>query len=165
MELLKLLSVNELVTHIVSFLILFFLLKKFAWGKILAALDQRRERIALELKTIEENKKDAARIKEEYELKMKTVEAQARKQIQAAIEEGKKITEDIRQSAREEARKIVENAGVVVQDEIHKSMGKLKEELVEISIQAAENLIGEKLTEAADRKIVEKFIQEIETIK
>jgi len=165
MELLKLLSVNELVTHIVSFLILFFLLKKFAWGKVLAALDQRRDRIALELKTIEENKKDAARLREKYEMKMKDVDAQARKQIQAAVEEGKKITEDIRQSAREDARRIVENAGLVVQDEIHKSMGKLKEELVEITIQATESLIGEKLTEAADRKIVEKFIQEIETVE
>lgn len=165
MELLKLLSANELVTHIVSFLILFFLLKKFAWGKILTALDQRRERIALELKTIEETKKDTARLKQEYELKMKAVDAQARKQIQAAMDEGKKITEDIRQSAREEAHRIVENAGRVVQDEIARSMGKLKEELVEITMKATENLIGEKLTEAADRKIVENFIREIETVE
>ncbi len=49
MELLKLLSTNEIVAQVLSFLILLFLLRKFAWKKILKILDERKEKIALEL--------------------------------------------------------------------------------------------------------------------
>jgi F-type H+-transporting ATPase subunit b len=164
MELLKLLSANELVAQIVSFLILLFLLRKFAWDKILKVLDERKARIANELKVIEEEKQNAAKIKAEYEAKMRLVDAQVRKLITAAEESGRKITEEIRQKAREEAHNIVENARVEIQFEIDKAKGKLKDELVDIVIKATEEMIEEKLTEEQDRRIVDNFLQKIDTL-
>ena len=46
MELLKLLSTSEIVAQILGFLLLFFLLRAFAWKRLLALLDERKARIS-----------------------------------------------------------------------------------------------------------------------
>jgi F-type H+-transporting ATPase subunit b len=162
MELLKLISTNELIAQLVSFLMLFFLLRKFAWDKILNFIDQRRETIANELARIEEEKQNALKAQAEYEARIKNIEVEAKKIFQAAAEEGARITEELRQKARDEAHGIVENARKAMQFDLNKIRGALKEELVDITIRAAELLIEEKLTEQQDRRIVENFLQEIE---
>jgi F-type H+-transporting ATPase subunit b len=162
MELFKLLSANELVAHAVSFLILLLLMRIFVWGRVFKMLDKRKEKIASDLDKIEKDKEIAASIKEEYQAQLRLVDVQAQKLIQAAAQEGRRITEEIRQKAREEAHEIVENARKAVQFELDKAKKELKEELVDITIRAAENLIEEKLTEDQDKRIVEDFLQKIE---
>lgn len=162
MELLKLLSANELVAHAVSFLILLLLMRIFVWRKVLQMLDKRREKIASDLKKIEQDKENAARIKTEYDAQLRLVDIEAQKLIQAAVQEGKKVTEEIRQKAREEAHEIVENARKAVEFELEKARQEFKDEVVDITIRAAENLIGEKLTEEQDKRIVEDFLEKIE---
>lgn len=164
MELLKLLSTNELVAHTVSFLILLLLMRIFVWDNILGVLDKRKEKIAADLKTIEEEKENAARAKAEYESRLKLIDIEAQKLIQAAVQEGRKITEEIRHMAREEAHNIIENARRSMQLELSQVRGSLKEELTDITLRAAEHLIGEKLTAEQDKKIVEDFLREIEGI-
>ncbi|MCX5704085.1 MAG: F0F1 ATP synthase subunit B [Candidatus Omnitrophica bacterium] len=165
MELLKLLSANELVAHTVSFLILLLLMRIFVWDRVFKMLDKRKEKIASDLSKIEKDKENAANIKVEYEARLRLVGIEAQKLIQAAAQEGRKITEEVRQKAREEAHEIVENARKAVQFELEKAKKELKEQLVDITIKAAENLIEEKLTEDQDRRIVEDFLQKIEGIK
>lgn len=165
MELLKLLSANELVAHAASFLVLLLLMRIFVWKKVFTMLDKRKEKIAADLSTIEKDKKDAASIKAEYEARLRLVDVEAQKLIQVAVQEGRKITEEVRQKAREEGHAIVENARKAVQFELERARKELKEELVDITIRAAENLIEEKLTEDQDRRIVEDFLQKIEGIE
>jgi F-type H+-transporting ATPase subunit b len=162
MELLKLLSANELVAHAVSFLILLLLMRIFAWDKILGVLDKRKEKIAADLRTIEKDKESAARIMAEYESRLKLIDIEARKLIQAAVQEGRKITEEVRHTAREEARNIVDNARKSIQIELSQAREGLKGEIVDIAISAAGHLIGEKLTTEQDKRIVEDFLQKLE---
>lgn len=164
MELLKLLSANELAAHTVSFIILLLLMRIFVWGRVFKMLDKRKEKIASDLNKIERDKENAAGMRLEYEARLKIADAQAQKLIQAAAQEGRKITEEIRQRAREEAHEIVENARKAVQFELGKAKKELKEELVDITIKAAENLVEEKLTVEQDRRIVEDFLRKIEGI-
>ena len=165
MELLKLLSTQELIAQTISFLILFFLLRKFAWGKILKVLDERRARIASERKAAEEQMQLAAGLKAEFEAKMRLVDLEARKLIQAAEESGRKITEEIRQKAREEAHAIVENARQGIEFEIRQARETLKQDLVDIVLKATESLIEEKITEDQDRRIIENFLGKIDNLK
>jgi len=165
MELLKLLSVNELVAHTVSFLALLLLMRVFVWGRVFKMLDKRKEKIASDLSRIEKDIENAAGLKAEYEARLRLVDVETQKLLQAAAQEGRKMTEEIRQKAREEAHAIVENARKAVQFELEKARMQLKEELVDITIKAAENLIEEKLTKEQDRRIVEDFLQKIEGVE
>jgi F-type H+-transporting ATPase subunit b len=165
MELLKMLSASQVFAQAISFLLLLALLRVFFWKKFLNLLDQRSARISGELKEIEDAKKETARIQAEYKTKISEIEGYAQERIGKAIEEGRKANEEMRKKAHEQAQDIIENAKENVKYELSKVREKLKDEIVDIAIGAAETVIREKFTEEDDRKIVEDFIRDIEGAK
>ena len=162
MELLKMLSVNEIFAQVLSFFLLLFLLRKFVWKRMLGLLDSRKEKISSELREIENTKLEIAKLKSEYELKMDSIASQAQAKINEAIEQAKKINAQMRKTAHEEAQDIIIDARKQVKYEVSKAQEQLKDKIVDIALDAAKNVIQEKLTEVGDRKIVEDFINEIE---
>ncbi len=164
-ELLKLLSTSEIVAQIVNFLLLLFLLRVFFWKKILKLLDERKESIAGEFKNIEDTKVEVEKLKSGYEEKFKTIEETSRMKIKEAVEEGKKIAQSIKDDALSQSQKIIDSAKADIKQEIAKARESLKEEIVNVSMRAVENIIEEKLTPDKDKKLVEKFLEDIDKIK
>lgn len=161
MELLKLLNLGEVVVQIISFLILLFVLRIFAWKRILNILDQRKERIASEFKAIEKTKGEAARLKHEYETHLNGLEQESRERINKAVEEGRKITDEMRKLAYAQSQDIISDARKNIAYEIKKAQEEVKDKIVDLAISAAETVIREKLDGEDDRKIVEEFIDNI----
>lgn len=162
MELLKMLSGSEILAQILSFFLLLFLLRQFAWKKILGLLDQRKEKISTQLGEIEDAKLEIVRLKADYESKISNIASQAQEKINQAVEQAKIVTVQMRKKAHEEAQDIITDARQQVKYEVTKVQEQLKERIVDIALGAARTVIQEKLTEDGDRKIVEDFIQEIE---
>ena len=104
MELLKMLSGSEILAQVLSFFLLLFLLRRFAWKKILGLLDQRKEKISSALSEIENTKLEVARLKSDYESKLSTITAAAQAKIDEAIQEGREINDQMRKKAHEEAQ-------------------------------------------------------------
>ncbi|MFA6357716.1 MAG: F0F1 ATP synthase subunit B [Candidatus Omnitrophota bacterium] len=162
MEILKMLSASEIFAQIISFILLLVLLRLFAWKKILLLLDQRKEKISSEFKGIEDTKLELARLKSDYELKLSTVASQAQAKIDESIEQARKINEQMRKKAHEEAQDIITDARLQVKYEVSKVQEQIKEKVVDIALGAARSVIQEKLTEEGDRKIVEDFIRQLD---
>ena len=118
MDLLKQLTANEMVAQIISFLLLMGLLRVFAWKKLLKLLDDRRARIASDFKKIDDAQSAVERMKSDYDKKLAGIEADSRAKIQEAIAEGKKFSQEIRESARQEARAIMEKAQENIENEV-----------------------------------------------
>jgi len=164
MELLKLLSTNEIIAQVLGFLILLTLLRVFAWKRILGLLDKRKEYVAAELKGIEDAKADIEKIKLEYAAKISSIEDVAKEKLHEALNESKVILEDARKSAYLAAQGIIDNAKKSVQYELAKAKDELKNEIIDLTVRGAENIIKEKLTGKGDRKLVEDFLKEIEKV-
>lgn len=162
MELLKLLSTSEIFAQVVSFLVLLFLLRLFAWKKLIKLLDDRRERIASDFKKIDDAKADVELLRSEYERRLAVIAQEAKAKIEEAIIEGRKAAEGIRQDAQTEGEKIIEKAKDNIKAEIAKAEEKLKNWIVSLTIDAAGRVIQEKLTEENDKKLVEEFLKEME---
>lgn len=162
MEILKLLSANEIVAQIVTFLILLFLMKRFVWKPFLKVLDDRRSRIAAEFKKIEDANTEVNKLKADYEARVASIEAEAKLKIQEAVEEAKKLAEEIRQSAREESEKIFAKAQESIKAEVAKAEETLKDKIVNLTIDVAAKVVQERLTVDDDKAIVETFIREME---
>ena len=165
MEFLKLLSASEILAQILSFFLLLFLLRLFAWKKILGLLDQRKERINSQLSEIENTKLEIARLKSDYELKISEITSQAQSRISQAVEQAKIAGAQVHKKANEEAQDIIMDARRQVKFEVSKVQEQLKEQIVDIALDAARTVIQEKLTEDGDRKIVEDFIRQIEKVE
>ena len=165
MELFKLLNFNEIIVQAISFLILLFVLRIFAWKRILNILDQRKERIANEFSAIEVAKAEAARLKNEYEKQINGLEEESKKLINKAIEEGRRITDEMRKDAYAKSQDIISDARKNIAYEIKKAQEEVKDKIVDLAINAAETVIREKLDGEVDRKIVEEFIDNIDKAK
>ncbi|MDD5128412.1 MAG: F0F1 ATP synthase subunit B [Candidatus Omnitrophica bacterium] len=164
MGILKMLSASEIFAQVLSFFLLLFLLKIFVWKKILNLLDQRKDRIRSEFDKIENEKLEISKLKADYESKMLSIHEQAEVKIKEAIEEGRKLNAQMRKQAHEDAQDIINDARKQVKHEISQVQEKLKDRIVDIALDAARNVIQEKLTEDGDRKIVEDFIKEMEDV-
>lgn len=162
MELLKMLSGSEILAQILSFFLLLFLLRIFAWEKILGLLDQRKEKISSQLGEIENTKLEIAQLKADYESKISNVAALAQAKINEAVEQAKVVSTQMRKKAHEESQDIIMDARQQVKYEVSKVQEQLKERIVDIALDAARSVIQEKLTGDGDRLIVEDFIREVE---
>ena len=162
MELLKLLSGNEIIAQIISFLLLLVILRIFLWDRVLKILDARREKIALDLKKIDDAKLDVERLKSDYNRRLEEIEKEAKAKTEEAIAEGRRVAEELRHGAEDDTQRLVENAKATINDELARAKEELRDEIVDITISVAEKVIEEKLTEGADKKIVEEFLKKME---
>lgn len=165
MELLKLLSASQIVAQVLSFLFLFFVMRIFVWKKFLKLLDDRKARVAMELKKIDDTRLEVSRAMGEYERKLGSIDATAKARIEEAVAEGERIAKEIIDKARSEAEKAGIDSREIIDGEIRKAREELKKDIVDITIAVAEKVIAEKLTEADDRRMVEDFIKKTESLK
>ncbi len=164
MELLKLLSSSEIVAQVISFLLVFFLLRAFAWKTFLKLLDDRKERIAREFKDIEGAKADIHNVKAKYDALLQAIEETARARMREVVAVGEVNAQEIRERARQEAERIIEDAKKEIQYELSKSREELKTRIVELTMQVAESVIQERLTPEEDRRLIEGFLKNVDKL-
>ncbi len=151
-----------LITHSFSFLITLWILKRFAWGPLLGLIDERREKIVGEFETIEREKEKAEALNLEYAAKLREIDSERRTKIVEAVNEGKKIAEEIQASARNEAQEIRRKSKSELERELAKAKVQLKNDMVSLALSATEKLLREKLEEPQHRKLIGDYIDELE---
>jgi len=155
---------SQILTHLVGFLIALAILAKFAWKPILTMLDERREKIATEFHSIESRKAEAENMLVEYEQRLRKIEEEARLKLNEAVQEGQKVAGQIKADAQEEARKIVSKAKSELARDVAQARSQLKADMVSMTISATERLLREKLDTDANRKLVTRFLDEVEAV-
>jgi F-type H+-transporting ATPase subunit b len=159
MELLKLLSANEIIAQVINFLLLLVLMRVFFWKKVLKLLDERRDRISSQLEHIENTKKEVEELKLDYEAQLTSIEDIKNLKIREAVEEGRKEAGEIKKEAQLNAQKIMDSAESDIKQEIAKAREELKDEIVDLTIKAVENIASERLSEKNDKKLIEDFLK------
>jgi F-type H+-transporting ATPase subunit b len=153
---------QQLLTHALGFLIVLWILKKFAWGPLLSMLEERRKKIADEFVNIDNEKAKVAELTADYEAKLKDIDAERRAKLVEAVDEGKKIAQEIKAAAQQEA----EQARIKAKDELERDVAKAKVELkgdmITMTVSAAEKIIREKLDDDKHRRLIGDFIDNME---
>jgi F-type H+-transporting ATPase subunit b len=158
-------SVQEILTQALGFVLLLLILKKIVWKPLLDLLETRRSKIVSSFEEIERTKAELARFKAEYETRLGRIEEEAHAKFNEAILEGKKLSREIQEAARNQAKEILEKAKEDITQEARKAQVELKREIAGLVMQTTERLIREKLTEKKDEEMILKFIQELEESK
>ena len=143
------------------FFMLLGILRKFAWGPILTAVDTREKAIQFALDEAARQNQDAARLLEEHRKQL----ADARRQASDLLAEGKaageKVRKDIEEKARIEGQSMVERARHEIERERDAALDALRRESVDLALAAASRLMLEKMDQPKDRQHVERFLDEI----
>jgi F-type H+-transporting ATPase subunit b len=153
---------QQILTHAVGFLITLWILKKFAWGPLLSLMEERRNRIIDEFQRIEDEKKKVAEQQALYESKLKDIENERRAKIVEAVDEGKKVAAEIKTHAQVEVKELHDKAKADLEREVAKARVELRDQMVSITISAAEKLVHEKLDDAKQRDLIDRYIQSLE---
>ena len=152
----------QFVVNILAFLLLLAILKKFAWGSLLKLIDERRARIASEFEGIERTKLELERLKQDYQQHLGRIEEEARGKIQQAVAEGRRVASEIEEAARSSSRETLDRAKEAIALEVAKARVELKEQVVDLAIQATHKILRQNLDEETDRRMIEAFIREID---
>lgn len=155
-------DIYQILTHMIGFLITVWLLKKFAWKPLLNMMDERRQKIIDEFKKIDDSRAEVENMKNDYEGRLKNIDAERRQKISEAVNEGNKVASEIKVKAQEESRDIVNRTTEQLERDVAKAKVQLKEEMVRITLTAAEKILHEKLDEKKERELIGKFIDNIE---
>ncbi|MFB3895152.1 MAG: F0F1 ATP synthase subunit B [bacterium] len=155
---------SQILTQIIGFLLLLWLLKKFAWKPILELLETRRNKIIAEFDKIETTKQEVAQLRQEYEQHLKNIETQERQKILEAMQDGQKMAAEIQEKARNEARQIIEKAKQNIELEIAKAKVELRNEIINLTLQATEKMLIEKLDQQKHRDLILHYIDSLDRL-
>ena len=143
------------------FLTLLAILWRFAWGPILGAVQAREDGIQDTLDQAANERGEAAKLLAEHREQM----ADARRQAQQMIAEGKEAGERVRQGIEEKARSegdaMIERARESIGREKDAALDELRKESVDLALAAAAKLIQASLDEKKDRELVMGYIDEL----
>jgi len=155
---------SEIVVQILGFLIVFWILKRFAWKGLLGVIDKRRQTIADAFASLETKKQDLERLEVEYRSRLSNIEEEARVKIREASLEGQKLAREIQDQARREGQKMVDRAHEEIQRDIVQAKVGLRDQVVDVSALIAEKILREKIDEKEHDRLVKRFIQDIDSI-
>jgi F-type H+-transporting ATPase subunit b len=157
----NLIDIRQVLTQIVGFLLMVWILRRYAWGPLLGMLEARREKIAGEFREADRLKAEAEQLKNRYDQELRGIEAQARERIQEAVREGQRVAGEIRTQAQHEATRRLERAADEVAREREKAKEILKQQIISLAVRSTEKILRQELDEATHRKLVGEFVDEV----
>ena len=144
-----------------SFVILYFLLKKFAWKPILGSVNDREVSIREALLAAENAKKEMENLKSDNEKILKEAKIERENMLKDAREIKAKLISDAENQAKEQASKLIESAQLAIQNEKNSAMSELKQTVVELSVGIAEKVISSELEDKNKQlKVVENMLND-----
>ena len=143
------------------FLVLLFILGKFAWPAILTAVKARNESIRHALDAANKAKEEMAQLQADNEKILAEAKAERDALFKEAKEVKDKLIADAKEKASEEANKLVQSAREAIRTEKAAALNEMKEQISHLSVDIAEQILRAKLGESkAQKELVDKLINE-----
>jgi len=145
------------------FLLLLFVLKRFAWPALLGAVEAREKALEAQLAEAERNRAESAALLAEH----KKLMAEARSQAHTLLAEARTLAEKERalalEKTKQEQQELLARARREIEAERDRAVAELRHEAVDISIAAASKLIGARLDSETDRKLVAEYLATLDS--
>lgn len=155
----------KFVWQLVNFLILLFILKKFAYKPILGMLDERKKSIEDAINNAEAAKAEAANLRKEYESRLAEAKQEAQDIIAKATKLGEEMKNDIVANAQAEATKAIQRAQEEISREKDQAIAALRDEVATLAVMAAGKVLGKTISVEDHKKLVNEFVTEVGDLK
>jgi len=148
-----------LIAQIVNFLVLLFVLYKFAYGPILAMLEKRQKKIEKGLKDADQARKYLAESEEKQKEIIRKARTEAKEIVEKAYIQAEKSKKEIAEESKKQAEKIITGAKAEIAREKEKTVREIKSEIGSLVVAATEKMIGEKIDKDKDKELIEKSLK------
>jgi len=146
---------------LITFIILMYVLTKFAWKPILNFLSERENLIKESLEKAEIAKKEAEKLIEANKANLDKAEEEAQKIIAQSREYAEKLKSQMLQESNAEAKKRIDEAKIEIERKNQEAFNQMKDQIASIAVEAAEKIIRENLDGAKQKKLVNKYLDDL----
>jgi F-type H+-transporting ATPase subunit b len=143
---------------VVFFFVVFFVLRKFAFGPLQNMLDQRRDSIRQSVEAADQARAEAQLLLEEH----RKLIAEARGQGEAILAEARKTRDSMEQRMREETeaerQRRLEETRKEIAAETARALQQIRAEVADLTLEAASRVVGRTLDAKRDQELIEEAI-------
>ncbi|MDT2730955.1 F0F1 ATP synthase subunit B [Streptococcus parauberis] len=159
------LTVGELIGNFIlvtgSILVLYLLLKKFAWGQISGILDERAAKISNDIDKAENARINAENLQVERKKELDGAKSEASQIIVDAKEIGQAQSTKLIEEANDEASRLKEKADIDIERSKAEALSDVKNQMSDLSISLAEKIIGANLDKDAQSKLIDSYLNDL----
>ena len=144
-----------------SFLLLIFLVKKFAWGNITSILDARAEKITNDIDEAEAARKKAEELAAKREAELAGSRQEATTILETAKETAEKNKAHILSEANQEALRLKEKAQLEISQNKEEAMNSIKGDVADLTVNLAGRLLSQQLDSEGHLQLIDRYLNEL----
>jgi F-type H+-transporting ATPase subunit b len=148
---------------LVVFLILFFILGKFVFPKITAAVEAREKALEDAIEGAKRDREEAAKYLEQQRAAIEAARNDAARILTEARSTGEKLRTEMMEETRVQQQDMLDRARREIEAERNRAIAEMRREAVDLAIAGASRVIEKNLDQKSNRDIVEKFLSSIPT--
>jgi F-type H+-transporting ATPase subunit b len=155
------LRLNLMLWTLVIFGLLYFLLSRFAFPKILGAVEQRERSLQEAIESAKRDREEAQRLLEEHRRRIEEARGEAQKLIADGRAVAEKMRNDLVEQTHREQQGMLERARREIETEKERAIAQLRREAVNLAIAGASKVIEQNLDNTKNRQLVESFLSSL----
>jgi len=150
-----------LIGQMITFAVFVWFCMKYVWPPLMAALEERKARIADGLSAAERGKKDLELAKQRATDELKEAKQQAQEIIAQAQKRAGEIVDEARSAAEQEAEKIKVAASADIDQQVNSAREQLRKEVASIALAGVEKILEREVDAEAHSKVLEELAAQI----
>jgi F-type H+-transporting ATPase subunit b len=155
-------NVGLMIWTLLAFFVAFFVLRKWAWPQIAAALDRRQRAIEESIDIAERTRAEAQKLLEEYRQRLREAREQADEIVVRARRAGEEHEREAMEQARRRREELLEQTRRDIEAETRRAIQEIRGEVADLTVLATEKVTRRVLTPEDQRRLVEEALQELD---
>ena len=153
-------NIYALIAQLVAFFILLLVLWRFAFPPLMKTLDERQNTIRTGVENAERASQELKNAEKRVEAMLNEARVESQKVIASATQAAERLKADIEHQAQQRGREIEAQAAKRIEQQIAQAKAELRAHVADLSIAAAERVIGQSLDSATNRRLVDEFVSQ-----
>ena len=155
-------NVGLMIWTLLSFLVAYLVLRKYAWPAITAALDKRQHAIEESIDVAERTRADAQKILDEYRERLREARAQADEIVARSRKAGEVHEREALEKAKIQREELLEQTRRDIEAETRRAIQEIRNEVADLTVLATEKVTRKTLNEDDQRRLVEEALGELD---
>lgn len=152
---------GTMIAQLFAFLVLFFLLSKFAFKPLVKVIQERQDFIEKQIRTAEDQRAEAEKLQAEHRQEMVKAREEALEIVERARKQSEKQASDILAAAKTETDRMKESAKQEIVKEKELALAELRDQIGSLSVLIASKIIEKDMNEAEHNALIDKYLKEV----
>jgi F-type H+-transporting ATPase subunit b len=158
------LQVNLMFWTLILFGLTYFILKRYAFGPMTAAVEAREQALEDALQGAKDDRDAAAKLLEEHRAQLDAARGEGQKLIAEGRAIAEKMRQDLLERTRDEQHELLDRARREIEAEKERAVLELRRVAVDLAVAGASKLIDENLDSSKNRQLVESYLSSLGTL-